>query len=63
MNTLTRKPQVPVAVKRSKLLRYNRIVSAGYEVRIAEKQLKTTTRTLSRWAEELGIPMFKSTIP
>ena len=57
MNTLTRKPMVPTAIKREKLIRFNNIVKAGYEVRIAERRLKTTTRTLSRWAQELGIPM------
>lgn len=48
---------VPTAVKREKLNRFNQIVSAGYDIRIAERRLKTTTRTLSRWSEELGIRM------
>jgi len=63
MNTLTRKPSTPPEVKRTKLTRYNRFISAGYEVRLAEKQIKTTTRTLSKWAEELGMKMLKRTIP
>jgi hypothetical protein len=49
---------VPTAIKKEKLTRFNHIVAAGYEVRIAERRLKTTVRTLAKWSKELGLPIF-----
>ena len=58
MKTRTRKPMVPTAIKKEKLTRFNHIVAAGYEVRIAERRLKTNVRTLAKWSKELGLPIF-----
>ena len=49
--------QVPLEVRRQKLMKARDLLAAGYGVVITEKRVKTSVRKLRQWATELNFPL------